>query len=110
MAVVDELSRTFAALADPTRRAILSRLRAGPATMGDLAAPFSMSRPAVSQHVKVLHDAGLVERQAHAQWRTCTLRPAPLEEAERWVEEHRVAWTARFDRLDEQLSEERAPR
>ena len=82
-------SRTFAALADPTRRAILSRLKAGPATMGELAAPFRMSRLAVSQHVKVLCDAGLVERQVQAQWRSCTLRAAPLDEAERWVEEHR---------------------
>ena len=78
--------------------------------MGELAAPFSMSRPAVSQHVKVLHDAGLLEQRAHAQWRTCTLRPAPLEEAERWVEEHRAAWTARFDRLDAHLAKETTDR
>lgn len=105
MPATDTLSRTFAALADPTRRAILSRLRSGPATMGELAEPFAMSRPAVSQHVKVLHGAGLVDQRAHAQWRTCTLKPGPLEEAERWVEEHRAAWTARFDRLDAHLAD-----
>lgn len=104
MTAVDALSRTFAALAHPTRREILSRLREGPLTMGELAEPFALSRPAVSQHVKVLHDAGLVEQRASAQWRTCELRPAPLAEAERWVEEHRQVWDARFDRLDAQLS------
>lgn len=109
MQATDSLSRTFAALADPTRRAILSRLKDGPATMGELAAPFEMTRPAVSQHVKVLCDAGLVERQVRAQWRSCTLRAAPLDEAERWVEEHRAAWNARFDHLDEHLARTTAP-
>ena len=109
MQATDSLSRTFAALADPTRRAILSRLKAGPATMGELAAPFRMTRPAVSQHVKVLCDAGLVERQVQAQWRSCTLRAAPLDEAERWVEEHRAAWNTRFDHLDEHLARTTGP-
>lgn len=104
MPPVDALSRTFAALAHPTRREILSRLRERPLTMGELALPFALSRPAVSQHVKVLHDAGLVEQRARAQWRTCVLRPAPLVEAERWVEEHRRIWDESFDRLDAQLS------
>lgn len=104
MQATDPLSRTFAALADPTRRAILSRLKAGPATMGELAAPFRMTRPAVSQHVKVLCDAGLVERRVQAQWRSCTLRAAPLDEAERWIEEHRATWNTRFDHLDDHLA------
>lgn len=109
MPATDTLSRTFAALADPTRRAIISRLKAGPATMGELAAPFAMSRPAVSQHVKVLQDAGLVERHVHAQWRTCTLRPVPLEEAERWVEAHRAEWNTRFDHLAEHFARQGGP-
>ena len=106
---VDELSRTFAALAHPTRREILSRLREGPLTMSELALPFAMSRPAVSQHVKVLFAAGLVEQRASAQWRTCVLRPERLADAERWVEEHRRAWDERFDRLDAHLSTEVQP-
>lgn len=104
MIATDELSRTFAALAHPTRRAILSRLRVGPVTMGELALPFAMSRPAISQHVKVLSDAGLVEQRANAQWRTCELRPGSLADAERWVEEHRGEWNESFDRLDAHLS------
>ena len=104
MHAVDDLSRTFAALAHPTRREILSRLREGPLTMGELALPFAMSRPAVSQHVKVLYDAGLVEQRASAQWRTCVFRPESLVDAERWVEEHRSIWNERFDRLDSHLS------
>ena len=109
MAAVDALSRTFAALAHPTRREILSRLRAGPLTMGELAEPFALSRPAVSQHVKVLYDAGLVEQRATAQWRTCVLRPASLADAERWVEEHRRIWNENFDRLEAELTR-KAPR
>lgn len=92
-AAVDGLSRTFAALAHPTRREILSRLREGPLTMGELALPFAMSRPAVSQHIKVLSEAGLIDQLL-----------ATLADAERWVEEHRGLWTARFDRLDTLLS------
>lgn len=106
MPAVDALSRTFAALAHPTRREILTRLREGPLTMGELSSPIAMSRPAVSQHVKVLADAGLIDQRANAQWRTCILLPASLAEAEHWVEEHRSLWSERFDRLDTVLSEE----
>lgn len=101
----DELSTVFAALADPTRRAILSRLRQGAATVGELAEPFSMSRPAISQHLRVLEKAGLIERAATAQWRTCTLRTEPLENVSDWVDRHRGAWNERFDLLDERLRE-----
>lgn len=103
MAADDELSLVFQALADPTRRAMLSRLRVGPATVGELAEPFEMSRPAISQHLKVLERAGLIERTAHAQWRSCTLRTEPLDEASEWVERHRGEWNDRFDLLDEHL-------
>ncbi|WP_350348574.1 metalloregulator ArsR/SmtB family transcription factor [Agromyces sp. G08B096] len=99
----DGLSLVFQALADPTRRAMLSRLAAGPATVGELAEPFAMSRPAISQHLNVLERAGLIERTAHAQWRTCTLRTEPLDEASEWVERHRGEWNERFDLLDEHL-------
>lgn len=101
--VEDELSLVFHALADPTRRAILSRLHAGSTTVGELAEPFSMSRPAISQHLKVLERAGLIERTTTAQWRTCTLRTEPLDEASAWVERHRADWNERFDLLDEHL-------
>lgn len=99
----DELSLVFQALADPTRRAILSRLRVGPTTVGELAEPFAMSRPAISQHLNVLERAGLIERTVNAQWRTCTLRTEPLDEASDWVERHRGEWNERFDLLDQQL-------
>ena len=99
----DELSLVFQALADPTRRAILSRLRVGPTTVGELAEPFAMSRPAISQHLNVLERAGLIERTVNAQWRTCTLRTEPLDEASEWVERHRDEWNERFDLLDRQL-------
>ena len=99
----DELSLVFQALADPTRRAILSRLRVGPTTVGELAEPFAMSRPAISQHLNVLERAGLIERTVSAQWRTCTLRTEPLDEASEWVERHRGEWNERFDLLDQQL-------
>jgi DNA-binding transcriptional ArsR family regulator len=99
----DELSLVFHALADPTRRAILSRLHSGPTTVGELAEPFAMSRPAISQHLKVLERAGLIERTATAQWRTCTLRTEPLDEASAWVDRHRGEWNERFDLLDEHL-------
>ena len=105
----DALSVVFAALADPTRRAILTHLQQGPSTAGDVAAPFAMSRSAISQHLKVLERAGLIERTASAQWRTCTLRTEPLDEASAWVERHRGEWTARFDQLDEHLRTRKGP-
>jgi DNA-binding transcriptional ArsR family regulator len=101
----DDLSLVFQALADPTRRAIISRLRSGSTTVGELAEPFQMSRPAISQHLKVLERAGLIERTADAQWRRCTLRTEPLDEASAWVERHREEWNERFDLLDERLRE-----
>jgi DNA-binding transcriptional ArsR family regulator len=101
----DDLSRVFQALADPTRRAIISRLRNGSTTVGALAEPFAMSRPAISQHLKVLERARLVERTTDAQWRRCTLRTEPLDEASAWVERHRAEWSERFDLLDERLRE-----
>ncbi|WP_166880824.1 helix-turn-helix transcriptional regulator [Salinibacterium sp. ZJ450] len=101
----DELSTVFAALADPTRRAILSRLRQGAATVGELAEPFAMSRPAISQHLRVLQNARLIERTTTAQWRTCTLRTEPLDDVSDWIDRHRGAWNERFDLLDERLRE-----
>jgi DNA-binding transcriptional ArsR family regulator len=101
----DELSLVFHALADPTRRAIISRLRDGPTTVGDLAQPFAMSLPAVSQHLNVLQRARLIERTADAQWRRVTLRTEPLDEASAWVERHRADWNERFDLLDARLRE-----
>ncbi|WIM14360.1 metalloregulator ArsR/SmtB family transcription factor [Enhydrobacter sp.] len=97
---MDPLSQTFAALADPTRRAILARLASGGATVGELAEPFDMSLPAVSRHLRVLTDAGLIERQAEAQWRRCTLRGEGLRAAADWIEFYRRFWEAQFDRLD----------
>lgn len=102
-AIDDQLSRIFAALADPTRRAILARLSQGPATVGDVAAPFAISAPAVSQHLKVLERAGLVTRTVQAQWRTLTLQPEPLDEAAAWVEEQRRMWNLRLDSLEQHL-------
>ncbi len=101
----DELSMIFAALADPTRRAILSRLRQGPTTVGDLAEPFNISKPAISQHLRVLQNAGLIERTTTAQWRTCSLRSERLDDASAWIEHHRGLWSERFDLLDERLRE-----
>ena len=100
----DPLSRIFFALADPTRRAMLERLAAGTQTVGELAAPFAVSRPAISQHLGVLEEAGLIERTRQGQWRSCALRPEGLDDAEAWVAEHRAAWQSRFDRLDEALA------
>jgi DNA-binding transcriptional ArsR family regulator len=101
----DGLSVTFQALADPTRRGIITRLRQGPTTVGELARPFAMSRPAISQHLKVLERAGLIERTADAQWRRCSLRTEPLDEASAWVERHRHEWNERFDLLEKRLKE-----
>ena len=99
----DELSRTFEALAAPTRRAILARLARGPASVGELAAPFDLSLPAVSRHLKVLEAAGLIRRERRAQWRRCHLEPGPLAEAGRWIALHRAFWQSRFDALDRYL-------
>jgi DNA-binding transcriptional ArsR family regulator len=100
---MDRLSGTFAALADPTRRAILARLARGEASVGDLAAPFDISLPAVSRHLKVLEHAGLIEREADAQWRMCRLKGRPLREAHGWLERYRRFWEESLDRLVEYL-------
>ena len=99
----EPLDRTFAALADPTRRAILGRLASGEATVTELAKPFAMSLPAVSKHLKVLERAGLISRGRDAQWRPCRLNAEPLGAANAWIEQYRGFWEARFDRLDEHL-------
>jgi DNA-binding transcriptional ArsR family regulator len=99
----DQLSVTFAALADPTRRAILARLAAGEATVNELAAPFPVSLPAVSRHLKVLEQAGLISRGRTRQWRPCRLEPGALRDVADWVERYRRFWESGFDRLDEHL-------
>lgn len=98
---MDNLSRTFAALADPTRRAMLARLSAGEANVSDLAQPFlkDMSLPAVTKHLKVLENAGLVSKGRNAQWRPCRINGEPLREAVDWMEQHRIAWEEQLDRL-----------
>jgi DNA-binding transcriptional ArsR family regulator len=101
----DHLSTTFSALADPTRRAILARLATGEATVTELSAPFEMSMPAISKHLKVLERAGLIARGREAQWRPCRLEAAPLKEVADWVEEYRQVWEQRLDRLDRYLRE-----
>jgi len=101
----DQLSTTFSALADPTRRAILSRLATGEASVTELAEPFEMSMPAVSKHLKVLERAGLIARGRDAQWRPCRLRAEPLREVSDWVERYRAMWEQRLDRLDDYLRE-----
>lgn len=101
----DHLSATFAALADPTRRAILSRLTIGEATVAELARPFDISPPAVTKHLKVLQRAGLITQGRQAQWRPCRLDPEPLREVAAWVEPYRRLWEERFDRLDAYLQE-----
>ncbi|MBN8888085.1 MAG: winged helix-turn-helix transcriptional regulator [Rudaea sp.] len=102
---VDRLSSTFAALADPTRRAILARLASGETTVNELAAPFAMTLPAVTKHLKVLESAGLITRGRDAQRRPCKLAARPLREASDWIEKYRVYWEQRFDHLDLYLSE-----
>src|SRR5687768_17664477 len=99
----DHLSLTLAALADPTRRAILSRLAAGESSVTELAEPFDMSLPAVSRHLKVLERAGLITRGREAQWRPCRLEAEPLKEVNDWLEQYRRFWEESFDRLDEYL-------
>ena len=99
----DSLSITLAALADPTRRAILSRLATGEATVKELAQPFAMSLPAVSRHLKVLREAGLITRGREAQWRPCRIDAGPLREVAEWAERYRGLWERRLDRLDAYL-------
>jgi DNA-binding transcriptional ArsR family regulator len=101
----ERLSETFAALANPTRRAILARLAEGEANVNDLAEPFDMTLPAVSKHIKVLERAGLVVRGQRAQYRPCSLDAAPLEEISTWAEQYRPIWEARFDRMNDYLSQ-----
>ena len=101
----DTLSTTFAALADPTRRAILARLTSGEASVTELAEPFEMSLPAVSKHLKVLERAGLIGRGREAQWRPCRLNAGPLKDADEWLERYRQHWEESFDRLDGYLRE-----
>jgi len=105
----DQLSVTFAALADPTRRAILARLSSGEASVGELAAPFDISLPAVTKHLKVLQRAGLISQGRQAQWRPCRLEAAPLKDVADWAEGYRRFWDASYERLDaylQQLKEE----
>jgi DNA-binding transcriptional ArsR family regulator len=99
----DRLSATFAALADPTRRAILARLALGETSVGELAEPFEMSLPAVSKHLKVLERAGLIARGREAQWRPCRLDGEPLRDVAEWMEGYRRFWDESFDRLDDYL-------
>jgi DNA-binding transcriptional ArsR family regulator len=101
---MDRLSDTFAALADPTRRAILARLALGETSVTELAQPFEMSMPAVSKHLKVLEKAGLITRTREAQWRPCRLEAAPLQSAAQWIEQYSRFWEQSLDRLAEYLS------
>jgi DNA-binding transcriptional ArsR family regulator len=99
----DQLDTTFAALADPTRRAILARLADGDATVSELARPFAISQPAISKHLNVLERAGLISRSRQAQWRLCSLDAAPLADAVAWLDRYRAFWDDSFDRLAEHL-------
>ncbi|MEU7002562.1 metalloregulator ArsR/SmtB family transcription factor [Nonomuraea sp. NPDC046570] len=99
----DPLSVTFAALADPTRRAILARLASGPATVKELSAPFEMSGPAISKHLRVLERAGLITRGREAQWRPCRLEAGPLKDVTEWAENYRRFWDESYERLDDYL-------
>jgi DNA-binding transcriptional ArsR family regulator len=103
VSVADRLDRTFGALADPTRRAILARLAKGEASVTELAEPFEMSLPAVSKHLKVLERAGLVSRGRERQWRPARLRATPIKEVAEWTDRYRRFWDERYDRLDEYL-------
>jgi DNA-binding transcriptional ArsR family regulator len=105
VSVADRLDRTFGALADPTRRAILARLAKGEASVTELAEPFEMSLPAVSKHLKVLERAGLVSRGRERQWRPARLRATPIKEVAEWTDRYRRFWDERYDRLDEYLDE-----
>jgi DNA-binding transcriptional ArsR family regulator len=101
--ISDHLSNTLAALADPTRRAILARLATGEASVTELAKPFDMSMPAISKHLKVLERAGLITRGREAQWRPCRIEAGPLKDLAAWVDHYRDIWERRFDRLDDFL-------
>jgi DNA-binding transcriptional ArsR family regulator len=101
----DRLDATFAALADPTRRAILARLALGETSVKELAEPFEISAPAISKHLKVLEKAGLISRGRDAQWRPCKLEPQALKSVDEWLERYRRLWEERFDRLEEYLRE-----
>ena len=103
MVAADQLSSIFAALADPTRRAILARLSSGAASVKELAKPFEISLPAISKHLKVLKRAGLIERGREAQWRPCRLQAEPLRQASNWIEHYRQFWEERLDRLEDFL-------
>jgi DNA-binding transcriptional ArsR family regulator len=101
----DRLSTTFAALADPTRRAILAKLLLGECSVGELAEPFEMSKPAVSKHLRVLERAGLIAQRREAQWRRCRIKAGPLKEVSDWTERYRQVWEERLDRLDDYVQE-----
>jgi DNA-binding transcriptional ArsR family regulator len=105
MTAADQLDATFAALADPTRRAILARLASGDFSVNELAEPFEMSQPAISKHLKVLERAGLISRSRDAQRRPCRIEAKPLADATQWLEDYRQLWEARFERLDDLLEE-----
>ena len=105
---IDHLSSTFAALSDSTRRAILARLATGECSVTELAEPFEMSMPAVSKHLRVLEEAGLIARRRKAQWRPCRLEPGPLKDVADWAERYRSIWEQRFDRLEAYLHELKA--
>jgi DNA-binding transcriptional ArsR family regulator len=104
MLKLDSLSTTLAALADPTRRAILARLATGEATVNELAEPFDISLPAVSRHLRVLETAGLISRSRDAQWRPCRLEAAALKDVDDWLERYRQFWTGSFDRMDDYIA------
>ncbi len=108
MPTADTLSDTFAALADPTRRAILARLALGKTSVTELAEPFDISLPAISKHLKVLESAGLITRSREAQWRPCKLKPQALRDVDDWLERYRRLWEERFDRLDTYLQKVQA--
>lgn len=105
MTAIDPLSATLSALADPTRRAILARLSLGEASVTELAAPFAMTQPAVTKHLKVLENAGLITRSRQAQWRPCKLAATPLKDVSEWLEQYRKFWEESFDRLESYLEE-----
>lgn len=107
MPATDQLSIVFGALADPTRRDILTRLSGSSVTVGDLAANYDMSRPAISQHLAVLERAGLIERTVRAQWRECRVRETGLDEASEWIAKHKQEWSERFDFLEEHIRRRR---